>query len=240
MAVFSVAAGYRRGLLLAVGLLVGCKNDSPAPPAPVEVPVTATPPQYGTPFAGVPNREDAVIYQVNLRAFSAGGNFAGVTARLDSIRNLGANVVYLMPIYPVGQLRGVNSPYAVQDYRAVNAEFGTLADLRTLVDAAHQRGLSVVLDWVPNHTAWDHAWITAHPDWYLRDVAGTILSPPGTNYTDVAQLNFNNATMRAALTAAMKSWVFTANVDGFRCDYADAPPLPLPTSGNRPWIPCAT
>lgn len=212
------------GPLLAVSLLVGCKNDSPAPPAPV-VPVatSTTPPQYGTPFGGVPRREDAVIYQVNLRAFSAGGNFAGVTARLDSIKQLGANVVYLMPIYPVGQLRGVNSPYAVQDYRAVNPEFGSLTDLRTLVDAAHQRGLSVLLDWVPNHTAWDHAWITAHPDWYLRNAAGTILSPPGTNFNDVAQLDFGSAAMRLELISAMKSWVYTANVDGFRCDYADAP-----------------
>ena len=215
-------------LLVAVGLLAGCKKDSPTPPDPIVVPpvsTTPTPPQYGTPFAGVPNREDAVIYQVNMRAFSAGGNFAGVTARLDSIKNLGANVVYLMPIYPVGQLRGVNSPYAVQDYRAVNAEFGTLTDLRTLVDAAHQRGLTVLLDWVPNHTAWDHAWISAHPDWYLQNASGTIQSPPGTPFTDVAQLNFNSAPMRAELISAMKSWVFTANVDGFRCDYADSPAI---------------
>lgn len=213
-------------LLVAAGLLAGCKKDSPTPPDPIVVPpTTPTPPQYGTPFAGVPNREDAVIYQVNMRAFSAGGNFAGVTARLDSIKNLGANVVYLMPIYPVGQLRGVNSPYAVQDYRAVNTEFGTLADLRTLVDAAHQRGLTVMLDWVANHTSWDNAWITAHPDWYLQNSSGTIQSPPGTNFTDVAQLNFNNANMRAELISAMKSWVYTANVDGFRCDYADAPTI---------------
>ena len=215
-------------LLVAVGLLAGCKKDSPTPPDPIVVPpvsTTPTPPQYGTPFAGVPNREDAVIYQVNMRAFSAGGNFAGVTARLDSIKNLGTNVVYLMPIFPVGQLRGVNSPYAVQDYRAVNADFGTLTDLRMLVDAAHQRGLSVLLDWVANHTAWDHAWIAAHPDWYLQNTSGTIQSPPGTNYTDVAQLNFNSAPMRAELISAMKSWVFTANVDGFRCDYTDAPTI---------------
>ncbi|MFC7670015.1 alpha-amylase family glycosyl hydrolase [Hymenobacter humi] len=210
--------------MLALGLVTGCKTSEPAP-APVTPPVTGipTPPQYGTPFAGVPNREDAVIYQVNMRAFSQGGNFAGVTARLDSIKALGANVVYLMPIYPVGAVKSVNSPYSVKDYQAVNPEFGTLADLRTLVDAAHARGLSVMLDWVANHTAWDHGWITGHPDWYLRDAAGTIQSPPNTNYTDVAQLNFDSAPMRLAQIAAMKSWVFTANVDGFRFDYADAP-----------------
>ena len=82
-----------------------------------------------------------------------------------------------------------------------------------------------MLDWVANHTSWDNAWIAAHPDWYLRNSAGTILSPPNTNYTDVAQLNFNSAPMRLAMVAAMKSWVYTANVDGFRCDYSDAPSI---------------
>ena len=215
--------------LLAACLLAGCSKEIPAAPAPIIPPVAGTPtPQYGTPFTGVPNREDAVIYQVNMRAFSQTGNFAGVTARLDSIKAVGVNVLYLMPIYPVGALRGVNSPYAVRDYRAVNPEFGTLADLRTLVDAAHARGLAVVLDWVANHTAWDNAWITDHPDWYLQN-GTTIQSPPNTNYTDVAQLNFNNAAMRLEMISAMKSWVFTANVDGFRCDYSDAPAI-TPTS----------
>ncbi len=172
----------------------------------------------------MPERQDAVIYQVNMRAFSQGGKFSGVTARLDSIKALGANVIYLMPIYPIGQVKGVNSPYAVKDYRGVNAEFGTLDDLRTLVDAAHARGLSVMLDWVANHTSWDNAWISDHSDWYLQNSSGIIQSPPNTNYTDVAQLNFNNAAMRLEMISAMKSWVYTANVDGFRCDYADAPP----------------
>ncbi|RZL07373.1 MAG: hypothetical protein EOO62_17180 [Hymenobacter sp.] len=178
--------------------------------------------RLGTPFSGVPNREDAVIYQVNMRAFSQSGNFAGVTARLDSIKAIGTNVVYLMPIYPVGTVKSVNSPYCVKDYTAVNPEFGTLADLRTLVDGAHTRGMSVMLDWVPNHTSYDNAWTTAHPTWYLRDAAGNILPPPGTNYTDVAQLDFSNSAMRLAMISAMKSWVYTANVDGFRCDYSDA------------------
>lgn len=215
-------------LVLTASLLAGCKKDVPQPPDPPVVPPTTstTPPQYGTPFAGVPDRQDAVMYQVNMRAFSQGGNFAGVTARLDSIKDLGVNVVYLMPIYPVGQLRGVNSPYAVRDYRAVNPEFGALADLRTLVDAAHARGLSVMLDWVANHTAWDHPWITQHPDWYQKNASGIIISPSnnGTTYNDVAQLDFNSSPMRLEMISAMKSWVFTANVDGFRLDYADFQP----------------
>ena len=220
-------------LLLAVGLLAGCKKGTPTAPDPVVVPPTTgtpTPPQYGTPFAGVPNREDAVMYQVNMRAFSQGGNFAGVTARLDSIKALGVNVLYLMPIYPVGQATGsypaYNSPYAVKDYRAVNAEFGSLADLRTLVDAAHARGLSVMLDWVANHTSWDNPWLTSHPDWYVRNAAGAIIpvSNNGTTYNDVAQLDFAKPAMRLEMISAMKLWVFVANVDGFRCDYADFQP----------------
>ncbi|WP_400190425.1 alpha-amylase family glycosyl hydrolase [Hymenobacter sp. B81] len=211
--------------VLLAALLASCEKERPVAPTLPPTTTTPDPAQYGTPFAGVPDRQDATIYQVNMRAFSQPGNFAGVTARLDSIKALGANVVYLMPINPIGQLRGVNSPYAVKDYRAVNPEFGTLQDLRTLVDGAHARGMAVMLDWVANHTSWDHAWITAHPEWYLRDAGGTILSPPGTNYTDVAQLNFSSAPMRAEMIAAMKSWVFQANVDGFRFDYSDAPPV---------------
>lgn len=216
-------------VVLSLGLLAACKKDTPSAPDPITPPIitTTTPPQYGTPFTGVPNREDAVIYQVNMRAFSQAGNFAGVTARLDSIKAIGVNVLYLMPIYPIGtDSKSVNSPYAVKDYRAVNSEFGTLTDLRTLVDAAHARGLSVMLDWVANHTSWDNAWITQHPDWYQKNAAGAIspVSNNGTTYNDVAQLNFSNSAMRAEMISAMKSWVFTANVDGFRYDYADYQP----------------
>ncbi|RYY99749.1 MAG: hypothetical protein EOO11_03915 [Chitinophagaceae bacterium] len=159
-----------------------------------------------------------------MRAFSGPGSFSAVTARLDSIKALGINVIYLMPIYPVGSYRGVNSPYAVRDYRAVNPEFGSLADLRALVDGAHSRGMSVLLDWVANHTSWDNPWLTQHTDWYQTDNSGVIIHPPGTNWTDVAQLNYNNADMRVAMIRSMKYWVYTANVDGFRFDYADGPP----------------
>jgi glycosidase len=129
-----------------------------------------------------------------------------------------------MPIFPVGQLKALNSPYCVKDYFTVNPEFGALADLRALVDAAHRRNMSVILDWVANHTAWDHSWISAHKDWYLQNAAGNIVSPPGTGWTDVAQLNYQHQDLRKAMIKAMKYWVLTANIDGFRCDYADGPP----------------
>jgi len=180
--------------------------------------------QYGTPFQHVPDRQDATIYQVNIRAFSAQGGLQGVTARLDSIQALGVNVIYLMPTYPVGTLNGVNSPYCVKDYKAVNPEFGNLDDLRNLVENAHAKNMSVIMDWVANHTSWDNAWITDHKDWYLQDGTGHIVSPPGTGWNDVAQLNFSNADMRKEMIESMKYWVYAANVDGFRCDYANGPP----------------
>ena len=179
------------------------------------------PPQYGKPFSGVPDTRDITMYQVNTRAFSKDGNFKGVTARLDSIKALGINVIYLMPIYPVGVLKATNSPYATKDYNAVGSEFGTLDDLRALVDGAHRRKMALMIDWVGNHTSWDNPWI-ANKGWYVTDSTGNIKYPQ--NWRDVAQLNFKNNDMRLAMIGAMKSWVLKANVDGFRCDYADGPP----------------
>ncbi len=181
------------------------------------------PSQYGTPFSGVPDPRDAAIYQVNMRAFSSTHNLQGVTNRLNQIKALGVNVIYLMPIYPVGTLKSVNSPYCIRNFDSVGTEFGTLTDLRALVDGAHARNMAVILDWVVNQTSWDHPWITQHPNWYLQDGSGNIqaLSP----YTDVAALNFSNTDMRTAMISAMRYWVFTANVDGFRCDFADNPPI---------------
>lgn len=180
------------------------------------------PPQYGKPFKYVPDRRDVTMYQVNMRSFSKNGDLNGVTARLDSIKSLGVNVIYLMPIFPVGVLNSVNSPYATKDYDLVGNEFGTLDDLRALVDGAHQRKIAVLMDIVANHTSWDHPWI-ANKGWYETDTTGKIKYPR--NWRDVAQLNFKNTEMRLALIRSMKSWVFKANIDGFRCDYADGPPI---------------
>ena len=213
-------------LLLILSLFACSKGSSVVAPVKPVTPVTESDPvQYGVPFSGVPDREDATIYQVNMREFSSTGNFSGVIARMDSIKALGINVVYLMPIFPVGVLNSVNSPYCVKDYRAVNTEFGSLTDLRALVDSAHHRNMSVMLDWVANHTSWDNGWITSHKDWYLQDTGGNVLSPPGMGWSDVAQLNFSVAAMRLEMIKDMKYWVLTANVDGFRCDYTDGPPV---------------
>jgi glycosidase len=220
---------FGRTVLLALFsiLLFSCsKDNSPEDNTPVIPPVTDTmPSQYGTPFAQVVDREDAAIYQVNMRVFSQQGNFQGVIARLDSIKALGANVIYLMPIYPVGKKNAFNSPYCVKNYTSINTEFGTLDDLRSLIDQAHSKEMSVIIDWVSNHTSWDNAWITEHKDWYLQNSSGVIVSPPNMGWNDVAQLNFNNAEMRIAMISAMKYWVYLANVDGFRFDYTDGPPI---------------
>jgi glycosidase len=189
----------------------------------IRQPAETDPPQYGKPFDKVPDKQDAIVYQVNMRVFSKQGNFKGVSERLDSIKALGANIIYLMPIYPVGQLKSQNSPYCINDYRAINSEFGTIEDLRALVERAHSRNMAVILDWVANHTSFEHVWLK-NQSWYQHDSSGNIINPPGTGWVDVAQLNFNNPEMRLEMIRDMKYWVYTANIDGFRCDYADGPP----------------
>ncbi|HTI07525.1 MAG TPA: alpha-amylase family glycosyl hydrolase [Puia sp.] len=208
-------------------LLLSCSKSGSGPTPPITPPpvtVDSTTIQYGTPYAQVPDPKDVTMYQVNLRAFSAQGNFAGVQARLDSIRALGINTLYLMPVYPVGVLKSVNSPYCVKDYTSVNGEFGTLDGLRTLVSEAHKRNMAVLFDWVADHTSWDNAWIS-NKSWYRQDGAGNIISPPNTGWNDVAALNFGNTDMRKAMIKAMKYWIYQANIDGYRCDAADFVPF---------------
>jgi glycosidase len=182
--------------------------------------------QYGTPYAGVPDVQNIVLYEVNTRAFSTAGNFQGIIDRLDSIKALGVNTIWIMPIHPVGQLNsagGLGSPYSVQDYMKVNTEFGNLDKLRELVQKAHDKNMAVILDWVANHTAWDNPWIK-NKSWYSQDANGNIIIPPGTNWQDVAELNYGNIDMRKAMISAMRYWILEANVDGYRCDAVDFVP----------------
>ncbi|MDQ6528401.1 Ig-like domain-containing protein [Flavobacterium sp. LHD-85] len=181
------------------------------------------PVQYGTPFAGVPDTRDVNMYQVHIRPFSANGDLAGVTARLDNIKALGTNVIYLMPIFPHGtDSRSSPSPYCIKDFKAVGSEYGSLADLRTLVDGAHSRGMAVILDIAINGTSWDHGWTVSHPEYYKR--TGTTIQQLG-NFSDIAALDLNSSATRAAIKDAMRYWIFAANIDGYRCDYANNPPL---------------
>ena len=167
------------------------------------------------------------MYEIFTHDFSSEGTFQGVINRLDSVKALGANTIWLMPIHPIGVIKKngtYGSPYAVKDYFSTNPTYGTIDNFKKLVEVAHNRGLAVVIDWVANHTAWDNDWITAHKDWYTQDGGGNIIIPPGTNWADVADLNFNNQNMRQEMISAMKFWVKTANIDGFRCDYANGVP----------------
>lgn len=172
----------------------------------------------------LPAVQDVVMYQINPRVFAPQNSFRAVERRLDSIRALGVNVVWFMPLNEVGQEKSVNSPYCVKDYKAVNPEFGTLDEFRSLVSACHTRGMHVIIDWVANHTSWDNAWI-ANKSWYTQDSTGTIISPAGTGWNDVADLDFSNPEMRLAMIEAMKFWVTEVGIDGFRCDAADFVPF---------------
>ena len=207
------------GIILLLSGLWSCGDDPITPP-----PVTG-PQQYGVPLVSVPSTEQATIYEVNLRAQSSEGNLQGVISKLQHIKDLGTNVIWLMPIYEQGITNSVNSPYCIKDYTKVSPEYGTLSDLRVLTDQAHALGMAVIMDWVANHTSWDHPWITEHPEWYTQNSAGQIIIPPGTNWNDVADLNFDQVAMRNAQIEAMKYWVLEANVDGYRCDYADGVPF---------------
>lgn len=219
---------FKRQLLflIVMFMVIGCsKEDSTSTVAPNPVVPTGNElVQYETPFTGIPNTSDIVMYEVNERAFSTSGNFAGIISRLDKIKELGVNVIWLMPTTPIGSVNSINSPYCVKNYIGVNPEFGNLEDLRTLVREAHLRGMSVILDWVANHTSWDNPWIV-NTTWYTQDSSGNIIHPAGTNWQDVADLNFNNTAMRLEMIKAMKYWILTANVDGFRCDAADFVPF---------------
>lgn len=161
---------------------------------------------------------DIVVYQANEKIFAKSASFQAVDARLDEIEALGVNVLWLMPIHPIGQLNSVNSPYCVKDFKGVNPNFGTLADLQTLVQHAHAKDMKVILDWIANHSALDHPWVSAHPDWYGTATGDEV------NWKDVKPFNFNNRDMRAAMIDAMTYWMTEADIDGFRCDFAQGCP----------------
>jgi glycosidase len=165
----------------------------------------------------------ATLYQLNTRQFTNEGTFAAAEAHLARLKALGADIVWLMPIHPIGEKNRkgrLGSPYAVKDYRSVNAELGTLEDLKRFVVAAHAHGLHVILDWVANHTAWDNTLVAEHPEWYARDWKGRFRPTPWRDWSDVIDLDYRHEGLRRYMTDAMKHWVAEAGVDGYRCDVA--------------------
>ena len=166
-----------------------------------------------------------IIYEIYPRQFSATGDFNGITAQLDRLQHLGVDILWLMPIHPIGKLKAkgaLGSPYAVRDYYGINSDYGTAADLHRLVGEAHRRGLKVIIDIVADHTAWDSV-LMQTPDFYSHDSAGHII-PPNPDWTDVAGLNYANQQLRRYMIDMLKHWVREFDLDGFRCDAAGMVP----------------
>lgn len=167
--------------------------------------------------------DTAIIYEVNVRQYTPEGTFNAFSTHLERLKNMGVNTLWFMPIYSISQVNKkgtLGSYYSISDYKNVNSEFGTMDDFKSLVDKAHEMGFHVILDWVGNHTGWDHVWINEHPEYYLKDETGEITCPLGTDWVDVAQLDYTNDDLRAAMIDAMSFWIKDMDVDGFRCDYA--------------------
>ncbi len=167
---------------------------------------------------------DGVIYEIYPRAFSSQGNFNGITARLDDLKDLGVTILWLMPIHPIGQEKKkgtIGSPYAVRDYYGINPDYGTKEDFKRLVTEAHNRGMKVLIDIVANHTSWDSV-LMKHPEFYVHDSQGRITYPH--DWSDVAKLNYDNPDLRRYMTDMLKYWIREFDLDGFRCDVAEEVP----------------
>lgn len=169
----------------------------------------------------------STIYEVNIRQYTKEGTFSSFEKHIPRLHQMGVDILWLMPINPIGKenRKGtLGSYYSIADYTAVNPEFGTLEDFKKLVNTAHSLGMHVIIDWVANHSSWDHPWAKQHPEWYEHDsTTGKFASPY--DWTDVIELDYDNKEMRQAMTDAMKFWIKEADIDGFRCDVAFMVPL---------------
>ena len=169
---------------------------------------------------------NAVIYEVNTRQYTNDGTFNAFATNLPRLKSLGVDILWFMPIHPISQLNRkgtLGSYYAVADYKAVNPEFGTLDDFKTLVNKAHSLDMKVIIDWVPNHTGCDNVWLKDHADRYARNDKGELYGPY--DWTDTYKLDYSNPDTRAAMIDAMSFWLREADIDGFRCDVAFEVPV---------------
>ena len=193
----------------------------------IAAPVSAkTDPYAPASFEGVKHpawSQKAVIYQINTRQFTPEGTIKAAEAQLARLKALGVDILWLMPVQPIGvtNRKGtLGSPYSIRDYRAVNPELGTMAELKAFVAAAHAQGMHVVLDWVANHTSWDNALVTQHPDWYEHDWQGKMHPTPWWDWSDIVDLNYARPGLRRYMEESMLMFVREAGIDGFRCDVA--------------------
>ncbi len=171
---------------------------------------------------------DAVIYQLNTRQFTTEGTFAATEAQLPRLADMGVDIIWLMPIHPIGEVNRkgeMGSPYAVRDYRAVNPDLGTEEEFRAFVDEAHRLGLKVILDWVANHSAWDNPLTEQHPDWYTRTPEGELMPPQGTDWVDTVDFDYSQPALREYMTESLAYWVREFDIDGYRADVAGYVPL---------------
>lgn len=202
---------------LAIALLAGALATSPALARPDYAPREVVEVQNAAWTA------DAVIYQLNTRQFTAEGTFKAAQKQLPRLAQMGVDIVWLMPIHPIGEANrkgSLGSPYAVRDYRGVNPELGTDAEFRAFVDEAHRLGLKVILDWVANHSAYDNPLTQSHPEWYTRTPEGALMSPAGTDWSDVADFDYSQPALRRYMTESLVYWVREFGIDGYRADVA--------------------
>lgn len=162
-----------------------------------------------------------VIYEMNVGSFTQAGTFAAAQDRLQELKSLGVDIVWLMPVYPRGG--GINSPYAATSFQKTNPKYGTIADLKAFVARAHELQMEVWLDWVPNHTATNAEWVSTHPEYYAKS-GGQMIHPNG--YGDVWQLDYNNTGLVNAMNDCLKFWIDEADIDGYRCDYISSQRIP--------------
>lgn len=170
-----------------------------------------------------------VIYECNERLFAEKDAFAAIEDYIPTLKQMGVNVLWLMPVHPRGEGdKSIGSPYCVRDFRAVDPAFGTVDDLKSLVQTAHSNGIRVILDWIGNHTAWDNPWVAAHPDWYTAAQTADEQA-----WNDVTFLNYKVQAVCDTMQACMLYWIDEVDIDGFRCDYAHGVPIDFWRSVNK-------
>lgn len=165
--------------------------------------------------------QSANMYEVNIRQYTPEGTFRAFQEHLPRLKEMGVDILWLMPIHPIGEKNRkgeLGSYYSIKDYTAVNPHFGTMQDFTELVEEAHRQGMKLIMDWVPNHTAWDHPWVSEHPEYYKQDSLGNITYEA--DWTDIAQLDYNNKDLWPRMIERMKYWVEEADIDGYRVDHA--------------------
>lgn len=167
--------------------------------------------------------KNATIYEVNIRQYTKKGDFKSFAEHLPRLKTLGVDIIWLMPIHPIGEKNrkgDKGSAYSVKDYKAVNPDYGTLADLKALVQQAHDLGMYLILDWVANHSAWDNHLTQSNPEWYSKDFKGNFQPTPWWDWSDIIDFDYSQPAMREYMTEALKYWVIEADIDGYRADVA--------------------